>query len=178
VEEDEGDMRDFSCGNQALDHGDYTPRSSLQPGEAPLVVRAIDDWTGQLMTCLKYSLSSTPHARSVMQEVRVLKKFRHQNIVEYKGTCIRDGYLHVLVEMCDGGSIASILSRFGALDEELALRYARQMLLGLSYLHRHCIVHRHVTCSTCLVTTTGHIKLADFGEWRPEAWCVCVCVQA
>jgi len=52
----------------------------------------------------------------------------------------------------------------GALDEELAVRYTQQILSGLSYLHRHCMMHRHVSCCTCLVTSTGLVKLADFGE--------------
>ena len=160
---EEGDIVDFSCGKKALDYGVYAPNSLNGSRPAFKLVVAIDEATGQLMACLKYSLSSGERARSAIQQVRALRKFRHVNIVEYKGACLRDNQLHVLMEMCDGGNIASILSRFGALELGLAVRYTQQILSGLEYLHRHCIIHGHVTCSTCLVTTTGHVKLADFG---------------
>jgi len=160
---EEGDIMDFSCGKKALDYGVYAPNSLNGSKPAFKLVVAIDEVTGQLMACLKYSLSSGERARSAIQQVRALRKFRHVNIVEYKGACLRDNQLHVLMEMCDGGNIASILSRFGALELGLAVRYTQQILSGLEYLHRHCIIHGHVTCSTCLVTTTGHVKLADFG---------------
>ena len=41
-----------------------------------------------------------------------------------------------------GGSIASMLSRFGKFSEELVRNYTHQLLLGLEYLHEQKIVHR------------------------------------
>ena len=159
VDDADGDLLDFFCG-KALDHG--VTRASTGPQR---LVVAMNGVTGQLMACLKHPLASigSAQAHRIVSEVRVLKKFRHRNIVEYKGACVRDGHVHILMELCDFGSIASIVLRFGALDESLAARYTQQMLSGLSYLHRHCIVHKHVTCSSSLVTSTGHVKLADFG---------------
>ena len=160
-------MPNFSCGKRSLDYGLYAATSaSSRAGPQPLrLVVAIDDVTGHLMACLKCLVAKqTPASiKAAMSKVRFLRRYRHVNIVEYKGACIRDGSLCLLMEMCDGGSIASILTRFGALDTELAVRYTHQILCGVDYLHVHGLVHRHLTCSTCLVTTTGHVKLADFG---------------
>ena len=63
--------------------------------------------------CLEHPSHHHPPTQGVIQQVRTLKKFRHLNIVEYKGACVRGGTLHLLMELCDGGSIASILHRFG-----------------------------------------------------------------
>jgi hypothetical protein len=41
-----------------------------------------------------------------------------------------------------GGSIASMLGRFGKFNEDLVRNYTRQLLLGLEYLHGRGIVHR------------------------------------
>ena len=41
-----------------------------------------------------------------------------------------------------GGSIASMLGRFGRFSEDLVRNYTRQLLLGLEYLHGCRIVHR------------------------------------
>ena len=49
-------------------------------------------------------------------------------------------------------------------------RYTYQMLCGLDYLHRHCIVHRDVKCANALLNSAGQLKLADFGgsKWLSE----------
>jgi serine/threonine protein kinase len=42
-----------------------------------------------------------------------------------------------------GGSISSMLERFGKFSDELVRNYTRQLLLGLEYLHGKRIVHRY-----------------------------------
>eukprot|EP00960_Hanusia_phi_P035209 751544-Hanusia_phi.AAC.3 len=143
---------------------------TLKYGGSGVVYVAIDDVTGQLMACRQEATSANSKATErFMREMNTLRLLRHNHIVQYKGSCVRDGKLCVLMEFCDGGSIACILSRFGALSDRLAARYTRHILSGLDYLHRHCIVHRNITCSTCLVTTSGVVKLSDFGQVRVYA---------
>lgn len=60
-------------------------------------------------------------------------------------------------------SIASVISNFGALNEKVVRAYTRQILSGLDYLHKHCIVHRDVKCANVLLDSDGNVKVADFG---------------
>lgn len=74
------------------------------------------------------------------------------------------GNLNVFMEYMAGGSLADVAQKFGgALDEEVVRVYTREILRGLSHLHRHGIVHCDLKCKNVLLGSSGNIKLADFG---------------
>jgi hypothetical protein len=75
------------------------------------LVVAINQVTGQLVACFKHVLSNKEGGRAVLARVRELRKYRHLNICDYKTAFVKDGHIHVLMELCDFGSIASILLR-------------------------------------------------------------------
>ena len=77
--------------------------------------------------------------------------------------------LHIFLEFVPGGSIASLLGKFGAFAERVVAVYTRQILEGLDYLHRHQIMHRDIKGANILVDNAGCVKLADFGASRQLA---------
>ena len=60
----------------------------------------------------------------------------------YLGTSFEDNTVSIFMQFVPGGSIASILARFGALDEAVFRRYTRQILQGVEYLHNNDVIHR------------------------------------
>ncbi len=76
-----------------------------------------------------------------------------------------------VAEYVPGGSLKSLIAKFGKLTDVVVRNYTRQILLGLEYLHRNGYAHRDIKGANCLVGNDGVIKLADFGSsrhWRTD----------
>ena len=102
---------------------------------------------------------------SLEHEIELYKRLAHRHIVRYIGMQ-RDeqrSNLHVFLEFVPGGSIASMLQRFGHFSEQLVRLYTRQLLLGLEYLHGRRVIHRDLKGANVLIDGEGVVKLADFG---------------
>ena len=99
------------------------------------------------------------------REIDVMKTLNHPNIVRYLGAeC--DGSQHTLnifQEWVPGGSVSSLLKRFGPFSIDIIKTYVQQILRGLAYLHSHGIIHRDIKGGNILVSNDGSVKLADFG---------------
>ncbi|XP_010546855.1 PREDICTED: mitogen-activated protein kinase kinase kinase 3 isoform X2 [Tarenaya hassleriana] len=103
------------------------------------------------------------HIRELEEEVRLLKNLSHPNIVRYLGTVRENDSLNILMEFVPGGSISSLLEKFGSFPEPVIRMYTKQLLLGLKYLHNNGIMHRDIKGANILVDNKGCIRLADFG---------------
>ncbi|XP_076932452.1 mitogen-activated protein kinase kinase kinase NPK1-like [Bidens hawaiensis] len=103
------------------------------------------------------------HIRELEEEVKLLKNLSHPNIVRYLGTAREEESLNIFLEFVPGGSISSLLGKFGSFPESVIRMYTKQILLGLEYLHKNGIMHRDIKGANILVDNKGQIKLADFG---------------
>ncbi|CAI7868501.1 unnamed protein product [Closterium sp. NIES-54] len=109
------------------------------------------------------------YIKGLEAEVAVLRNLSHPNIVRYLGTAREDEALNIFLEFVPGGSIASLLNKFGCFTEKVIRMYTRQLMTGLSYLHYNHIMHRDIKGANILVDNRGCIKLADFGASRKLA---------
>ncbi|XP_047960301.1 mitogen-activated protein kinase kinase kinase 1-like isoform X2 [Salvia hispanica] len=96
------------------------------------------------------------------QEIALLRKFKHENIVQYYGTEKDDSRLYIFLELVVKGSLLSLYQKY-TLRDSVVSAYTRQILHGLKYLHDQGVVHRDIKCANILVHTNGLVKLADFG---------------
>lgn len=147
----------------------------LGAGSFGRVYFGLNSSTGELMAVkqIKYTpgqpTDGTRQAALALQrEVRCLQALTHPNIVRYLGVERDDvnGVISICLEYCAGGSIASLLEKFGAFNEALTRSYMRMILAGLSFLHTRPsggILHRDIKGANVLVDSDGICKLADFG---------------
>ncbi|KAI8004169.1 Mitogen-activated protein kinase kinase kinase NPK1 [Camellia lanceoleosa] len=103
------------------------------------------------------------HFRELEEEVNLLENLSHPNIIRYLGTTREEASLNILLEIVPGGSISSLLGKFGSFPESVIRMYTKQLLLGVEYLHRNGIMHRDIKGANILVDNKGCIKLTDFG---------------
>uniref|UniRef100_A0A667GGN1 Mitogen-activated protein kinase kinase kinase 19 n=1 Tax=Lynx canadensis TaxID=61383 RepID=A0A667GGN1_LYNCA len=115
-------------------------------------------------------LATEKEYRKLQEEVDLLKALKHVNIVAYLGTCLEENIVSIFMEFVPGGSISSIISRFGPLPEMVFCKYTRQILQGVAYLHENCVVHRDIKGNNVMLMPTGIIKLIDFGCAKRLAW--------
>lgn len=69
----------------------------------------------------------------------------------------------IVMELVDGISLRTLLSRQGPLDPEAALVILKGSLLGLADAHRVGVVHRDYKPENVLVSPDGSSRLVDFG---------------
>ncbi|CAM0901574.1 unnamed protein product [Alopecurus aequalis] len=79
------------------------------------------------------------------------------------------GCLHLVMDLCEGGDLASYIHRTGRVEERVARNFMRQFGAGLLVLRRHHIVHRDLKPENILLSSSGSdaiLKISDFGLAR------------
>jgi len=66
----------------------------------------------------------------------------HPNIVKYLGSNYDNEFFNIFLEYMPGGSISSVIEKYGKLNELVIRKYTKQILEGLEYLHAHNVIHR------------------------------------
>lgn len=113
--------------------------------------------------------------RALIREALIGGVLHHRNLVAVLGLGVAEGAYYVVLEYVDGGDLATLLD--GALPESLALHVIHEVALGLAHLHAArdarglplAITHRDVGPANVLVSTSGDVKLADFGIAKATA---------
>jgi len=103
------------------------------------------------------------------RELEILKTLRHPNIVRsFGGVCEGNQHFYAM-ELVEGGTLDKLLEERGKFAPEVAVQFALQMASGLAYAHERGVVHRDVKPGNFLLTTSGKLKLSDFGLATVEA---------
>ena len=104
-----------------------------------------------------------------MTEARAVARLNHTNIISGIDVGESGGFHYLVMEYADGMTVAQLLARGGAMDEERALMIGQQIARALDHAHRNDLIHRDVKPDNVLITSGGVAKLGDFGLARVDA---------
>ncbi|KAG9007621.1 hypothetical protein FRB94_014139 [Tulasnella sp. JGI-2019a] len=99
---------------------------------------------------------------AIRNERDILEGLDHTNIVRYLGFEQTAEFFNVFLEYVPGGSIGSIVERYGKFDEGSVRSFTGQIVDGLAYLHANNIIHRDVKANNVLVDSNGTCKICSF----------------
>ena len=142
----------------------YTIEREIGHGGMATVYLAEDRKHGRkvALKIMRADVASSLGAERFLREVRLAAQLSHPHIVPLIDSGESDGVLFYVTPYAPGGSLADRITREGRLPVSDALRVAREVGLGLDYVHRSGYVHRDVKPANILFAD-GHAVLADFG---------------
>ncbi|KAG6646382.1 serine/threonine-protein kinase STY17-like isoform X3 [Carya illinoinensis] len=104
------------------------------------------------------------------QEVYIMRKVRHKNVVQFIGACTQPPNLCIVTEFMSRGSVYDFLHKQrGVFKLPSLLKAAIDISKGMNYLHQNKIIHRDLKTANLLMDENEVIKVADFGVARVQA---------
>ncbi|MFJ9539728.1 serine/threonine-protein kinase [Streptomyces sp. NPDC101225] len=144
----------------------YTESLELGSGASGRVVSAVHGETG-VPVAVKYlsdSLRTRPgFVHDFRAEARLLGGLRSLYVADLYEYVESPHGAAIVMELVDGVSLRTLLTRQGPLEPEAALAVLKGSLLGLADAHGVGVVHRDYKPENVLVGTDGSSKLVDFG---------------
>ncbi|XP_010524089.1 PREDICTED: serine/threonine-protein kinase STY17-like isoform X2 [Tarenaya hassleriana] len=119
-----------------------------------------------LLKPLERNCSQMKTKKAFRDELTLLQKIRHPNVVQFLGAVTQSSPMMIVTEYLSKGDLREYLDRKRALKPELAVKFALDIARGMNYLHEHkpeAIIHRDLEPSNILRDDSGHPKVADFG---------------
>ena len=100
------------------------------------------------------------------QEAQSAAALNHPNVVNVFDYGMEQGDPFIVMELIDGGDLASIIRERGPMEPVAAARIAQQIYEALDAAHARGIIHRDIKPTNVLLTSGGRVKVADFGIAR------------
>lgn len=123
----------------------------------------VDKRTGQAVAIKVIDIESAEdEVEDIIQEIAILSELQSPYVTKYHGSYARGAELWIVMEFCSGGSCADLMKP-GHIGEDYIAIIVRELLLGLDYLHSDKKLHRDIKAANVLLTSSGQVKLADFG---------------
>ncbi|MBI3271830.1 MAG: protein kinase [Planctomycetes bacterium] len=155
---------------EAVFDGKYVILGRLGSGGYGSVLRVQDRESGReyALKLLHELTSADSNVRARFhREARLLAKLSHPKLVPLREVGEWRGHAYIVMDLCDGETLAALLAKRGRVPAVVALRIAHEVLRALQYAHAAGVIHRDLKPANLFVVEreggAWDVKLLDFG---------------
>ncbi|CUG88848.1 protein kinase, putative [Bodo saltans] len=146
----------------------YVRQARIGRGAYKEVFRAMDEEEGIEVAWSEIDFSQCMSKSKVLQEVELLKRLDHPNIIGCFSSW-EDPQRRCVVfvsELMTSGTLSEFIGQQSRkrLKRHAIERYGAQILRGLEHLHAHDVIHRDLKCHNVFINgSKGEVKIGDLG---------------
>ncbi|WKX97719.1 hypothetical protein Q1695_013414 [Nippostrongylus brasiliensis] len=141
----------------------YEIKRQIGLGASGTVYVANRNDTNEVVAVKRMAFKTQPKKEMLLTEIKVMKQFRHPNVVNYIESFLVDADdLWVVMDYLEGGNLTDVVVKT-ELDEGQIAAVLKECVKALHFLHSHSIVHRDIKSDNVLLGMDGQVKLTDMG---------------
>jgi serine/threonine-protein kinase len=152
--------------------GRYEILDKLGEGAMGVVYRARDNALGRIvalkMLSAEVGAEEELHQR-FQREAEAVGRLSHASIVTVYDLGEAEGQLYMAMELLDGDDLRNMIEKQAEVPLADRVRILSEICEGLGYAHSREVIHRDIKPANIVVTSSGKVKLLDFGLARVKS---------
>lgn len=162
--------------------GPYQFIEPIGQGSFGQVIKCMHRPSGMFFACKVINIAQIQQDEKTYEnfknELTANSQMVHPGIVRLFDVQCDQQNIYLILELCPGGTLESLVRSNNGLTEEQALCFFTQIMKTIEYIHSQSYAHRDVTLNNILIGADGRAKLTDFGlcKRRPlSSLCTTMC---
>ena len=109
------------------------------------------------------ALSDICFLENFEKELRIFERIKHKGITKHYETIYLEKYIVIVQELLPSGTLSNSIKPYNMLHDDVILRWAREILETIEYLHENGISHCDIKPDNIGLDMYYHAKIFDFG---------------